>query len=48
MVAAEAKKAKIDEENAEEQIDAQLAVSVEKLQDIQDDLEKVLIFSHPF
>lgn len=34
------KKAKTDEENAE-QIDGELLLSIEKLQSIQDDLEKV-------
>lgn len=41
---AEAKKAKVDQENAEEQIDAQLVLNVEKLHDIQEELEKVFIF----
>lgn len=38
---AEAKKAKVDQENAEEQIDAQLVLNVEKLHDIQEELEKI-------
>lgn len=40
MVADKGKKTKVDEENAE-QIDSELVVSIEKLQEIQDELEKV-------
>lgn len=36
-----AKKAKVDQENVEEQIDAQLLLNVEKLHDIQEDLDKI-------
>lgn len=45
---AEAKKAKVDQEVAEDQIDAELVLNVEKLHDIQEELDKVLIFFHPF
>lgn len=49
MGAEAAKKAKVvDQEIAEEQIDAQLLLNVEKLHDIQEDLDKVLIFFNPF
>lgn len=41
MVAEAAKKTKVDEENAEEQIDSELVLSVEKLQEIQDELDKI-------
>lgn len=41
MVAEVAKKAKVDEGNAEEQIDEELVLSSEKLQKIQDELEKI-------
>lgn len=41
MVADKSKKAKIEEENVE-QIDEELVLSIEKLQEIQDDLEKVI------
>lgn len=40
MVADKSKKAKTEEENVE-QIDRELVLSIEKLQEIQDDLEKV-------
>uniref|UniRef100_A0A1J3H5E0 NAP1-related protein 2 n=1 Tax=Noccaea caerulescens TaxID=107243 RepID=A0A1J3H5E0_NOCCA len=40
MVADKSKKAKIEEENVE-QIDGELVLSIEKLQEIQDDLEKI-------
>ncbi|KAJ4916143.1 NAP1-related protein 2 [Raphanus sativus] len=40
MVADKSKKAKIEEENVE-QIDEELVLSIEKLQEIQDDLEKI-------
>ncbi|CAN8292536.1 unnamed protein product [Cochlearia groenlandica] len=40
MVADKSKKAKIEEENAE-QIDGELVLSIVKLQEIQDDLEKI-------
>lgn len=48
MVAEAAKKTKVDEENAEEQIDSELVLSVEKLQEIQDELDKVLIIFNPY
>lgn len=38
---------KNDEENAE-QIDSELVLSIEKLQEIQDDLEKVQSFIHKY
>lgn len=41
MVADKSKKAKIEEENVE-QIDGELVLSIETLQEIQDDLEKVI------
>jgi len=44
MVADKSKKSKIEEKGEEEnleQIDAELVLSIEKLQEIQDDLEKV-------
>lgn len=41
MVADKGKKTKVEEENAE-QIDSELVLSIEKLQEIQDELEKVL------
>ena len=47
MVADKSKKAKTDEENAE-QIDGELVLSIEKLQAIQDDLEKVEFMKTPF
>ncbi|KAL0731778.1 hypothetical protein Bca4012_027872 [Brassica carinata] len=40
MVADKSKKAKVEEENVE-QIDVELVLSIEKLQEIQDDLEKI-------
>lgn len=40
MVADKGKKTKVEEENAE-QIDSELVLSIEKLQEIQDELEKV-------
>lgn len=49
MVADKSKKAKTEEENVE-QIDRELVLSIEKLQEIQDDLEKVkktLFFNNP-
>lgn len=45
MVADKSKKAKTEEENVE-QIDGELVLSIEKLQEIQDDLEKVNSNSH--
>lgn len=47
MVADKSKKAKTDEENVE-QIDGELVLSIEKLQAIQDDLEKVEFMKTPF
>ena len=41
MVADKRKKAKIKKENVE-QIDGELVISIEKLQEIQDNLEKVI------
>ena len=41
MVADKGKKTKVEEENTE-QIDSELVLSIEKLQEIQDELEKVL------
>lgn len=43
MVADKGKKTKVEEENAE-QIDSELVLSIEKLQEIQDELEKVFFF----
>lgn len=44
MVADKGKKTKVEEENAE-QIDSELVLSIEKLQEIQDELEKVFFFN---
>lgn len=41
MVADQSKKTRLEEENAE-QIDSELVLSIEKLQEIQDELEKVI------
>lgn len=41
MVADQSKKTRVEEENAE-QIDSELVLSIEKLQEIQDELEKVI------
>lgn len=44
MVADKGKKQKVAVEKGEEQIDGELVVSIEKLQEIQDQLEKVSFF----
>lgn len=41
MVADKGKKVKVGEEDVSEQIDAELVLSIEKLQEIQDELEKI-------
>lgn len=41
MVADKGKKVKVGEEDVSDQIDAELVLSIEKLQEIQDELEKV-------
>lgn len=45
MVADKGKKTKVEEENAE-QIDSELVLSIEKLQEIQDELEKVIFYTN--
>jgi hypothetical protein len=50
MVADKGKKLKVTEEEETDHIDGELVISIEKLQELQDELEKVffsLSFSHP-
>lgn len=48
MVADKGKKLKVTEEEETDHIDGELVISIEKLQELQDELEKVFFFSLSF